>query len=87
MVPFFKFFFSRYFPESVCTAVYGVGYRLIIYSRLEPIVHLAQDARVMLTSNLWLEAGLVNGAMGTVKAICYKSGEPPQLPTAQLLSW
>ena len=32
----------------------------------------------MLISNLWVEAGLVNGAMGTVKAICYSSGEPPQ---------
>ena len=41
----------------------------------------------MLISNLWVEAGLVNGAMGTVKAICYSSGEPPALPTAVMVTF
>ena len=54
---------------------------------LEPVVYLAQHARVMLTSNLWVEAGLVIGAMGTVKPICYKSGGPPRLPTAVMVSF
>ena len=37
----------------------------------------------MLTTNLWTERGLVNGAMGTVKCICYQNGnKPPSLPTA-----
>ena len=54
---------------------------------VEPAVHLAQDARVMLTSTLWVKAGLVNGAMGTVKAICYKSGGPPHLPTAVMVTF
>ena len=51
---------------------------------LEPIVCLAQGARVMLTANLWVQAGLVNGAIGTVVAICYdEAGElPPNLPVA-----
>ena len=51
-------------------------------SGLDPVVHIARGARVMLTSNLWVEAGLVNGAMGTVQAICYQTGGPPDLPTA-----
>ena len=34
----------------------------------------------MLTSNLWVDVGLVNGAMGIVEAICYRSGGPPDLP-------
>ena len=50
---------------------------------LENVVCIAQGARVMLTSNLWVQAGLVNGAVGTVAAICYKSDQhPPCLPVA-----
>ena len=50
---------------------------------LESIICLACNARVMLTSNLWVDMGLINGAMGTVAAICYRNGEsPPNLPIA-----
>ncbi len=36
---------------------------------------------VMLCANLWIEVGLVNGALGTVVAICYESDQyPPCLP-------
>ena len=45
------------------------------------IVHIVQGARVMLTSNLWVDAGLVNMAMGTVQIIYYQSGGRPDLPT------
>ena len=52
---------------------------------LEPVVMLARSARVMLTSNLWVEVGLVNGAMGTVEAICYKDTTLPHLPVAVMV--
>ena len=56
-------------------------------SGLEPFVCLAKSARVMLTSNLWVEVGLVNGAMGTIEAICYRSGGPPDLPLAAMVKF
>ena len=51
---------------------------------LEPIVYLAHGARVMLTANLWVQVGLVNGAMGSIVAICYDGEDqsPPSLPLA-----
>ncbi len=52
---------------------------------LEAIICLAQSARVMLHSNLWVDVGLVNGAMGTIAAICYRSGGPPDLPVAVMV--
>ena len=52
---------------------------------LEAVVCLAHSARVMLTSNLWVDVGLVNGAMGTVQAICYRTGCPPDLPIAVMV--
>ena len=52
---------------------------------LEAVVCLAESARVMLTSNLWVDFGLVNGAMGTIEAICYMTGGPPNLPTAVMV--
>ena len=54
-------------------------------SGLEPTISIAHGARVMLNSNLWVDAGLVNGAMGTVHAICYRSGGPPDLPLAVMV--
>ena len=54
---------------------------------LEAVVFLAKSARVMLNSNLWVEVGLVNGAMGTIEAICYRSGGPPALPVAVMVKF
>ena len=34
----------------------------------------------MLTANLWVDMGLVNGAMGTVVTICYRLNEAPPNP-------
>ena len=48
---------------------------------------MAITARVMLIANLWVEAGLVNGALGTVVSICYESGVPPELPLAVMVKF
>ena len=56
-------------------------------SGLDPVINLAHGTRVMLNSNLWVDTGLVNGAMGTVKAICYQSGGPPDLPVAVIVKF
>ncbi|XP_057860677.2 uncharacterized protein LOC131069328 [Cryptomeria japonica] len=43
---------------------------------------ISKNARVMLTINLWIEAGLVNGALGYVENIVYKPRSmPPEPPT------
>ena len=53
---------------------------------LEPVVFIAHGARVMLSANLWVEVGLVNGALGTVEAICYDDNQqPPDLPIAVMI--
>ena len=49
---------------------------------LQPVLYLAHGARVMLISNLWIDVGLVNGAVGTITTICYLTGDPPNLPIA-----
>ena len=56
-------------------------------SGLEPVISIAKSARVMLTANLWVEAGLVNGTMGTVQAICYQTDRPPALPVAVMVKF
>ena len=42
----------------------------------------------MLSANLWVEVGLVNGALGTVEAICYDDNQqPPDLPIAVMVKF
>ena len=49
---------------------------------------LCKGAKVRLISNEWTEAGLTNGADGTVIAIVYRPGsKPPELPVAVICSF
>ena len=55
---------------------------------LEPQLLLCEGAHVMLTCNMWTEAGLCNGAMGTVKHIIYNDNDkPPVLPLAVVIKF
>ena len=57
-------------------------------SGLPSNILLCKGAKVRLISNEWTEAGLTNGADGTVVAILYDStSKPPSLPTAVLVSF
>ena len=40
-------------------------------------MELCEGARVLLTDNLWVQAGLVNGALGVVKGFVWPEGGSP----------
>lgn len=51
------------------------------FQGLVPILQLAVGARIMVTTNLWVSKGIMNGALGTVRYFLYRNNEsPPLLP-------
>ena len=54
---------------------------------LEPVLLLAKGARVILTANIWTEAELVNGAIGTIQDILFEDQGPPSLPVAVFIKF
>ena len=55
---------------------------------LEAQLLVARGGRVMLTANLWTEAGLVNGSLGTVQDLLFEEDQgPPSLPIVVLISF
>ena len=53
---------------------------------LDAVIFLARSAAVMLTSNLWQEVGLCNGATGVVEDLLFLPDRPsPCLPIAALV--
>ncbi|CAG8778645.1 19042_t:CDS:2, partial [Racocetra persica] len=55
--------------------------------RLKSEILLAKGACVMLSTNFWTTAGLVNRAMRTIEDIIFNNNRPTSLPTAILISF
>ena len=47
------------------------------FRHLSSVLHLCEGARVLLQRNEWVEAGLMNGAIGTVRGFVWPRGGDP----------
>lgn len=57
-------------------------------SGLDPVVFLANTAKVMLTMNLWSQVGLCTGATGRVRHIVYDNNRhPPDLTVVVIVDF
>ena len=54
------------------------------FEGLKARLDLCEDARVLLTSNEWVEAGLMNGAMGRVVGFMFPEGFDPNSDRPEL---
>jgi ATP-dependent DNA helicase PIF1 len=55
---------------------------------LMPVCYLARGAKVLLSTNLWQQAGLVNGSVGVVVDLVYTTDQrPPSLPQAVIVDF
>ena len=55
---------------------------------LDSVIYISKHSKVMLTSNLWQQAGLCNGATGIVYDILYSNNQkPPSLPVSVLIAF
>ena len=57
-------------------------------SGLDPVIFLANAAKVMMTMHLWWQVGLCNGATGILRHIIYDNNHhPPDLPVAVIVDF
>lgn len=69
-----------YLPIARCVAQVprqtNIGYDN--YEQLPSKILLSLNEQVMLISNLWIQAGLVNGSLGQIKSIVYDTNSNPK---------